>query len=117
MFSWTARSSHYIRRRGWRVAPAVAGAAFWALCGPAAPVTGWLSWRGPEQTGVSRETGLPSKVSAQDALWVADFPGQSAPVVAGDRVYAMGYEGAGPDLQEGVACFDVKTGKKLWQHL
>src|ERR1035438_4989634 len=50
-------------------------------CG-AAPVKGWLSWRGPEQTGVSREIGLPSKVSAQDALWVADYPGQSAPVIA-----------------------------------
>src|SRR6266446_7568002 len=73
----------------------------------AEPVRGWLSWRGPEQTGVSRETGLPAKVSAQDALWVADFPGQSAPVLANGKLYAMGYVGQGPDLQEGVACFDV----------
>jgi hypothetical protein len=27
----------------------------------AAPVTGWLNWRGPEQTGMSRETGLPDQ--------------------------------------------------------
>ena len=83
----------------------------------AAPVQGWLSWRGPEQSGVSRETGLPAKVSDQDTLWKADFPGQSAPVIASGRVFAMGYQGDGPDLQEGVACFDAETGQKLWQYL
>jgi outer membrane protein assembly factor BamB len=82
-----------------------------------APVRGWLSWRGPEQTGVSRETGLPSKLSAQDALWAVDFPGQSAPVIANGKVYAMGYANRGPDLQEGVACFDADTGQKEWQQL
>src|SRR5579859_6162088 len=89
---------------------------FETLC-LAAPAPGWLSWRGPEQTGVSRETGLPNKVSTQDALWVADFPGQSAPVLANGKLYAMGYLGQGPDLQEGVACFDAETGRKLWQQL
>jgi outer membrane protein assembly factor BamB len=84
---------------------------------PAGPVRGWLNWRGPEQTGVSRETGLPATVSAQDALWVADFPGQSAPVIANGKLYAMGYQGTGPDLQEGIACFDAETGQKLWEHL
>src|SRR5947207_1153916 len=82
-----------------------------------APVHGWLSWRGPEQTGVSRESGLPSKVSAQDALWVADYPGQSAPVIANGKLYAMGYLGQGADLREGVACFDTETGEKGWQQL
>src|SRR5580765_2827318 len=72
----------------------------------AAPVQGWLSWRGPEQSGVSRETGLPEKVSAQDALWTTDFPGQSAPVVTQDHLYAMGYLGEKADLQEGVGSFD-----------
>jgi outer membrane protein assembly factor BamB len=81
------------------------------------PVHGWLSWRGPEQSGVSRETGLPDKVSAKDALWVADFPGQSAPVIANGKLYAMGYLGQGPDLQEGVACFDADSGTKAWQQL
>ncbi len=80
-------------------------------------VRGWLSWRGPEQTGVSRETGLPTKVSPQDALWVVDFPGQSAPVIANGKLYAMGYLGQGPDLQEGVACFDAETGQKEWERL
>jgi len=83
----------------------------------AGPVRGWLDWRGPEQTGVSRETGLPTKVAEADALWRADFPGQSAPVIANGRIFAMGYLGEGPNLQEGVACFDAETGKKLWQQL
>jgi outer membrane protein assembly factor BamB len=78
---------------------------------------GWMSWRGPEQTGYSRETGLPDRVSAEDTLWRADFPGQSAPVIANGKLYSMGYEGQGADLQEGVACFDAETGQKLWQHL
>lgn len=96
-----------------------ATAAVLALClsATAEPVHGWLSWRGPEQTGVSRETGLPDKVSAQDALWTVDLPGASAPVIANGKLYAMGYLGQGPDLQEGVTCFDAETGQKIWQHL
>lgn len=85
----------------------------------AEPVRGWLAWRGPEQTGFSRETGLPDKVDPQKPLWRADFPGQSTPVIANGRLYIMGYlgEAIDPDLQEGVACFDAETGKKLWQQL
>jgi outer membrane protein assembly factor BamB len=78
---------------------------------------GWLNWRGPEQSGVSRETGLPDRVSAAGTLWRADFPGQSAPVIANGKLYVMGYTGEGADLQEGVTCFDAETGQKLWQHL
>jgi outer membrane protein assembly factor BamB len=92
-----------------------AGPASMASAAPAA--RGWLSWRGPEQSGYSRETGLPDRVAADEALWVADFPGQSAPVIADGKVYAMGYSGQGSDLQEGLACFDADTGHKLWQHL
>ncbi len=83
----------------------------------AGTLRGWLSWRGPEQSGASRETGLPDRVSAEDTLWRADFPGQSAPVIANGRLYAMGYTGQGADLQEGITCFDAETGQKLWQHL
>lgn len=90
--------------------PAKAGAA-------AASVQGWLDWRGPLQTGVSLETGLPEKVEAKAALWTVDFPGQSSPVIANGRLYIMGYEGEGAELQEGVACFDAETGKLLWKKL
>ncbi len=94
----------------------VLSAAFAPLAS-AAPVQGWLSWRGPDQTGMSRETGLPDKVDPKNPLWRADFPGQSTPVIANGRLYIMGYLGEDADLQEGVACFDAETGKKLWQQL
>jgi outer membrane protein assembly factor BamB len=83
----------------------------------AAPVRGWLSWRGPHQNGTSLEKNLPGKFEARDALWVADFPGQSTPVIANGKLYIMGYLGEGANLQEGVACFDAETGQKLWQQL
>jgi outer membrane protein assembly factor BamB len=84
--------------------------------GARAAVAGWLRWRGPEQAGVSRETGLPDRIaSAADALWVADFGGQSTPVIANGKLYVMGYEGDGPDLQEGISCFDAETGRLLWK--
>ena len=46
-----------------------------------AAVRGWLNWRGPDQNGTSRETGLPDKVDAKRALWTAEFPGQSSGAV------------------------------------
>jgi outer membrane protein assembly factor BamB len=82
-----------------------------------AAVSGWLNWRGPEQLGVSRETGLPDKVDPAQALWTADFPGASTAAIANGRVYIMGHRGDGPNLQEGVACFDAESGKLLWEHL
>ncbi|MEY4386830.1 MAG: hypothetical protein RLY20_2113 [Verrucomicrobiota bacterium] len=93
---------------------AVAAFALTLISSPAAPVTGWLAWRGPEQTGVSRETGLPDRIIASNALWVADYPGQSTPVIADGRLYINGYLGEDADLQEGVGCFDAETGKLLW---
>lgn len=81
----------------------------------AGAVEGWLAWRGPFQNGSSTETGLPDAVSAETPLWTTPFPGQSTPVIANGKVFIMGYLGDGPDLQEGVACFDVETGAKLWE--
>ena len=113
-------------RRGWarRFPSAVMLGLTWSVLTGLVPpawasgaLRGWLSWRGPEQSGVSRETGLPDRVKAQDTLWRADFPGQSAPVIANGKLYAMGCDGQGADLQEGVACFDAETGSRLWQHL
>jgi len=80
-------------------------------------VRGWLDWRGPEQNGMSHETGLPDKVDPQHPLWRVDFPGASTPVIANGKLYIVGYLGEGPDLQEGVACFDAETGKRVWQQL
>lgn len=83
----------------------------------AAPVTGWLSWRGPDQVGMSRETGLPDKVDPRIRSGAQTFPASPRPVIANGKLYIMGYLGENADLQEGVACFDAETGKKLWQQL
>lgn len=80
-------------------------------------LSGWFNWRGPAQNGTSPETGLPDKIDAAKPLWTADFPGQSAPVIANGKLYINGYLGEGPDLREGVSCYDAETGKLLWQHL
>ena len=77
----------------------------------------WTSWRGPAQNGTSPETGLPDKVDGKKPLWTADFPGQSAPVIFGGKLYINGTQGDGPELREGVSCFDAETGKLLWQKL
>ena len=78
---------------------------------------GWMSWRGPAQNGTSPETGLPDKIDGKKPLWTANFPGQSAPVIFGGKLYINGTQGDGADLREGVSCFDAETGKLLWQHL
>ena len=83
----------------------------------AAAPTGWFGWRGPNQNGVSAETNLPATLDAAHPLWTAEFPGLSTAVASQGRVYIMGYLGQGPELSEGVACFDSETGRKLWQKL
>jgi outer membrane protein assembly factor BamB len=78
-----------------------------------ADVRGWLNWRGPEGTGVSRETGLPSTLTAP--LWSIPISGGGTPVIAGGKLYAFGYQGVGADLQEILLCTDAETGKVLWK--
>jgi outer membrane protein assembly factor BamB len=88
---------------------------FALLAGAArADIQGWLNWRGPNQNGTSLETKLPEKLTMDDLLWSADFPGQSSPVIANGKLYVLGYLGEGPELQEVIACFDITTGRKLW---
>ena len=78
----------------------------------------WPSWRGPNQDGTSAETDLVSNwsVEGENLLWQADFIGRSTPIVLNDRVYVMGRIGKDITEQERIACFDAKTGDKLWDH-
>ena len=78
----------------------------------------WPSWRGPQQTGLSAETGLVSTwtENGDGQLWKADFIGRSTPVVFDDRVCAVGRTGEGVTKQEVTACFDVDSGERLWEH-
>lgn len=84
---------------------------------PAPPVRGWLSWRGPLQTGVSREAELPDQVElkAPTLKWTYKLRGAGTPAIRNGKLYALGYEGEGADLQEVLVCLDAATGKRLWE--
>lgn len=77
---------------------------------------GWFHWRGPYQDGTTRETQLPEDVDAADPLWQVPLSGMSTPTIHNGRLFIMGYEGAGPNLQELIACYDAETGEKQWEH-
>jgi len=82
----------------------------------------WSHWRGPEQTGVSRERDLPEKFSLDpkaensNLIWRVESGGRSTPVVQNGRVYIINKTGDGLTEQERVMCFDEKDGKVLWEH-
>ena len=78
---------------------------------------GFYNWRGPDQNGTSKETGLPDKLDLEkDTLWTMDTKGRGCPVVSGDRVYSLGYVGDKEELREVFSCIDINTGKVIWQH-
>jgi outer membrane protein assembly factor BamB len=92
------------------------------LCGAAtlAAAENWSSWRGPEQTGVARDTDLPDTFAvgskAMNVLWKAPHGGITTPIVQNDRVYIINKVGENESQQERVMCFDAKDGKVLWEH-
>ena len=108
----------------------------WVLAGAlaAAPVfaNDWARWRGPEQTGVSREKNLPDKWTpeGENLAWSAPIGGMSCPIVMKGHIYTFTRVGEvpagegltatvdpGPKTQEALTCIDEKTGKIVWQHL
>ncbi|MCS7160764.1 MAG: PQQ-binding-like beta-propeller repeat protein [Gemmatales bacterium] len=79
----------------------------------------WLHWRGPEQNGTSRDTGLPAEWSASglNVIWKQPYGGRSTPVICQGRVYIInGAEPGNIREQERVMCFDADTGKLLWEY-
>jgi len=78
---------------------------------------GWLSWRGPDQNGTSAETGLIDSwdVDGEETLWTFDLRGRGTPVIGNGRVFFLGYEGEGADLEEMIVCLDERDGSKLWE--
>jgi outer membrane protein assembly factor BamB len=79
---------------------------------PDAPV--WPQWRGPDRTGVSKETGLLSQwpQGGPKLMWTASNLGEgySGPAIVGDRLYTMGMRGE----EEYVLCYTVADGKERW---
>src|SRR5688572_17132466 len=115
---WRARQLMRHRRRRF-VVPS------WLLVLPATvfltflPGSGgeWARWRGPDQTGVSDETGLIStwSIEGENLLWKVPFIGRSTPVAFDGRVCAIGRAGADATKREVVTCWDAITGKPRWE--
>lgn len=74
----------------------------------------WPQWRGPDRSGVSKETGLlkswPKEGPAR--LWTYKNLGigYSGPAIVGDRLYTMGAR----DEVTYVIALDVNKGTELW---
>jgi len=74
----------------------------------------WPCWRGPERSGVSRETGWTCQwdTNSLPIRWRASVgKGFSSCAVSGGRVYTMG----NTDGIDTVFSFDAVTGKMLWR--
>jgi outer membrane protein assembly factor BamB len=80
----------------------------------------WIHWRGPEQTGFSREVGLPdsfsvTEVGKDNLLWRSNIGGRSAPLILNGKLYLISASGTGPTEGERVVCLDATTGKLEWE--
>ena len=81
----------------------------------------WPSWRGPEQNGVSRETGLIDHwdpETGENVLWKNDEAGSiSSPIIMRGKVYTINRFKPGTHEEgEQVLCLDAATGNKLWNN-
>ncbi|MGC4006039.1 MAG: PQQ-binding-like beta-propeller repeat protein [Pirellulales bacterium] len=80
----------------------------------------WPSWRGPEQNGISRETGLISSVdlaSKKNVLWKnVEAAGISTPVIWRGKLYTIvRHDHDTPREQEKVLCLNAVTGETIWE--
>ena len=83
----------------------------------------WPTWRGPEQNGISRETGLvdrwnPKGGEGSNLLWKsAELAGRSTPIVMRGKLYTIVRSKPGtPTEGERVVCVDAATGEFLWEN-
>ncbi len=83
----------------------------------------WPFWRGPENNGISRETGLPDDWNPRggegsNVSWKRDDLGtRSTPVVLGERLYIITRNHPGTKIEgEKVVCINAKTGETIWEN-
>lgn len=89
------------------------------LAASAQSVTGYLAWRGPAQDGDLGDAPTPEFTPDTKPLWTLAVPGRGTPVVGtyedGNRLFVLGYTGAGDQLLETLFCLDPVTGKEHWR--
>ena len=77
--------------------------------------TDWPRFRGPNGTGISHASTIPTEWTDKDYNWVIDLPGQGhgSPVVVGDRLYVLC--GHKETAERTVVCVDTVRGTALWK--
>lgn len=84
----------------------------------------WPHWRGPEQNGISRETGLIESWNprgkggkGENVLWKReDLAGRSTPIVMRGRMYTIVRDKPGtPEEGERIVCVNAATGDTVWE--
>ena len=86
---------------------------FFILCALAADAADWPQFCGPARNNISAETGLAREWSAEgpEVLWTVNVTtGYAGPAVLNDRVYLMEHE----EDESRVHCYDLDSGKELW---
>jgi outer membrane protein assembly factor BamB len=75
----------------------------------------WTRFRGPNGSGVSRDSGFPIEFDkAHNLIWRTPVkPGKSSPVLSERHIFLTGFENEKLLTQ----CFDRKTGKLLWERV
>lgn len=88
-------------------------AAFVTLCSHASAQE-WTRFRGPNGSGVSTATTIPTKWTDKDYNWKVKLPGigHSSPVVWGDRIFITSADETGKRL---VICLKTLDGSRLWE--
>ena len=73
----------------------------------------WPRFRGPNGTGVSTSTNLPSEIAPdKNVKWSIEVQqGTSSPIVVGGKLFLASYKDDDRTLQ----CLDAKTGQELWR--
>jgi outer membrane protein assembly factor BamB len=73
----------------------------------------WNRFRGPNGSGVSKDTGFPTEFGKQkNLLWRTPVrPGKSSPIMTQNHIFLTAFE----DGRLFTQCFDRGTGKLLWE--
>jgi outer membrane protein assembly factor BamB len=85
----------------------------WCWIGTLARGDHWPQWRGPDNTGIAKETGLPSTWSEKaNIAWKLPLPGKagSTPVIWGDRIFLT----SGKNNNLVLLCIST-DGKIVWE--
>ena len=77
----------------------------------------WSQFRGPNGTGVSITTGLPTEFGPEkNVIWKTRLPpGHSSPVLTRNRIFVTAHTKEKENHKLLVICLDRQTGKILWQ--